>query len=415
MTFQDALDEIYHWYMEAKPALKGRFDRDVRDPQIVIGIARALDLLPPPKRILRVTGSKGKGTVSRTLANALRRLGSRRVGLVVSPEEFEHTDRMKIDGIEITQDEFLKHYIALRDSLLAAAEALSQGRYLSPSGIFLLIALSWFKARDVDLFVLETGRGAQFDETGQIPSAVSAVTSIFLEHAGYLGPELKDIAADKLHIARSSDTTVLGPSAAEWQHLLPCGIDSVVVSVTTAHRRETDYPAWMHENLELAERALSAFLGRDAPVLEGDLASAAFRVAPLGPARLYVEPLISAASLDNRFLDGLVERYGEGLAVIASLPDDKEINGVIDALSARDVPVFHIVLHGTRGYLSYETTKSRFAASILADLRFDDVDGLQSVLTEFVRGGDRKAVYIVGTHTFIRAVKLALREVLGAE
>ncbi len=416
MTLQAALDEIYHWYMAAKPAVTGRFDREVREPVVIVGIARELGLLPPPERTLRVTGSKGKGTVSRTLANTLRRLNVGRVGLLVSPEEFEHTDRMQIGGAEIGEADFLSHYGALRPHLLAAAEGLSGGRYLSPSGIFLLIALAWFKARGVELFVLETGRGAQFDEVGQIPSKVSVVTSVFLEHAGYLGPGLADIAAEKLHIAGTSETVVLGASAADWAHLLPENMDLVVVRDDGEHNRPADCPGWMVADKCLAQAAVSAFLGRDAEVADGDIASAAFQKCLLGGIPVFIEPLISDASVDDGFVDGLVERYGGGLAVVASLPDDKGIDGVVDAFARREVAMHHVVLHGTRGYLNYETVKARFADQILVDVKFDDTDRFVSLLKSLSGNDDCAALYVIGTHTFIRSVKLAVRAMLeGAD
>ena len=413
MSYQDALDDIYHWYMDAKPAVNGRLDRDVRDPQIIVGIARKLDLLPDPARTVRVTGSKGKGTVSRTLANALTRLERGPVGLLVSPEEFEHTDRMQIDGAAIGEADFLSHYRMLRPHLGAAAETLDADRYLSPSGIFLLIALSWFMEHGVATLVLETGRGAKFDETGQIPSAVSVVTSIFEEHAGYLGPGIKDIAADKLHISRTSGTLVLGPSAAAWEHLLPAGTHIVRAPVDGTVAGSAIGPAWLHEDAALARSALCAFLGRDVHVVESDIASAAYCTARIGAAEVHVEPLISAASIDEGFLNGLMECYGDALAVVASLPDDKGIDGVVAAIADRGLPMFHIVLHGTRGYLSYEMVKSRFGDRIAGDVRFDDVERLRALLIDLVNSGGWRGLYIIGTHTFVRGVKLALRDTAG--
>lgn len=412
-TYQDALDEIYHWYMDVKPVVKGRFDRDVRDPQIIVGIARKLDLLPDPARTVRITGSKGKGTVSRTLANALIRLQPGPVGLLVSPEEFEHTDRMQIDGAAIGEADFLSHYGKIRPHLCAAAETLDADRYLSPSGIFLLIALSWFRERGVGTFVLETGRGAKFDETGQIPSAVSVVTSIFEEHAGYLGPGIEDIAADKLHISRTSGSLVLGSSAAAWRHLLPEETKIVLAPADVAEAGPAIRPAWLREDASLAQSALRAFLDREVHVADEDIASAAYCTARIGAAEIHVEPLISVTSMDERFLDGLSARYGDALAVVASLPDDKGIDEVVDAIADRGLPMFHIVLHGTRGYLSYETVKARFGDRIAGDVRFDDVEHLRVLLEGLVDDGGWNGLYIIGTHTFVRGVKVALREAPG--
>ena len=139
------------------------------------------------------------------------------------------------------------------------------------------------------------------------------------------------------------------------------------------------------------------------------MSSAAFEVRDVGATRFYVEPLVSEASIDDRFVDALADRFGARLAVIASLPDDKDIGGVVDAFAARDIVPLHIVLHGTRGYLSYEAVRSRYPDQILADLKFDDSTGLSSLFGSLVDAGDHDALYVIGTHTFIRTVKRAVR------
>ncbi len=197
MGYQRALDEIFASYLRAKDGLLGKYDREVRTPEVVVDLARRLDLLPPRDRLVRVTGSKGKGSVTRLVAALL---GEARpgepVGCVTSPEEIEHTDRMRVDGEPIPEADFVRIWSGLRGRLDLAERELPPGRYLSPSGLMLLVALSWFRERGVVHFVIEGGRGVRWDEVGRMPSKVGVVTSVFLEHAEYIGPDIADVAAD---------------------------------------------------------------------------------------------------------------------------------------------------------------------------------------------------------------------------
>jgi folylpolyglutamate synthase/dihydropteroate synthase len=176
--YQAALDDIYATFMRVKHLNKGRFDRDARQPQRLLAIARARGILPPPERTIKVSGSKGKGTTARIAAQMLQtELPTAKIGLFVSPEEDDHNDRMRINGVMITRERFVHHYERLKPQLLQAEAELTGPDYLSPLGIFLLVALDWFYSEGVDYFVLETGRGVSHDEVGQIPSKVGILNS----------------------------------------------------------------------------------------------------------------------------------------------------------------------------------------------------------------------------------------------
>ena len=117
--YQAALDALYAGYMRNHDLVAGLFDRDFKDPEVILAVARELDLLPRPERVVKITGSKGKGSTTRLIAHYLRQvLGAEaKVSLFVSPEEFDHTDRMKINDAEISQAEFANCYEALRPHL----------------------------------------------------------------------------------------------------------------------------------------------------------------------------------------------------------------------------------------------------------------------------------------------------------
>ena len=80
-------------------------------------------------------------------------------------------------------------------------------------------------AARVDVGVIEAGLGGRLDATNVLPSRVTVLTSVGLEHTEYLGDTEVEIAAEKLAVLRDHTTLVLGPVSAE------------VCGARAAHRR----------------------------------------------------------------------------------------------------------------------------------------------------------------------------------
>lgn len=372
MNYNQTLDLLFESYLNAKPHLAGQLDRDVREPQRILNIARQLDLLPPAQNLLKITGSKGKGTVARLCARTLQKFG--KTGLLISPEEIDHTDRMRINGQPISRERF----VACFEKIYAKIDCPSPPAYLSPYGLFLLIALQWFKEEGVELFVIETGRGVRHDEGGQLPAKIGVVTSIFLEHADYLGPALEDIRADKLSIADTCDNVVIGENR------------------TAA--TPTDSPNWFAQCQATAFEALRAFLGHK--VIIEDTPCASFGRKTEGTRTLMFEGLIARDSADRDFLNHLVNVSDTPVHFFMSLPDDKDFDGVHSLLQATGATVSHIILNGERGFLNYDKARQH---TIAYEGPFDDVTALKDGLKLPQNG----IVYFIGTQTFLRLIKQA--------
>ncbi len=372
MNYQDALDLIFRSFIAAKPHIQGKFDRDVRKPEVLLGVAACLEILPDPNKVLKVTGSKGKGTVARLCAQGLK--GRGKVGLLVSPEELDHTDRMPINGQPISQDRFVVCF----DKIWAAVDEPVVPDYLSPYGLFLLVALQWFHEEEVDYYVIETGRGVRFDEGGQLPAHTGVVTSVFLEHAGYLGPSLDEIRADKLSIKDSCQNTFVG--------------EGVQYSAQ-------DRPNWYVHSQHLAQKALTLFLDETVPLPDGTCASFGRKTDDQGRDWFY-EGLIAKESADEQYLEHLIEKYGDNITFFLSLPDDKDIDGIVALLDRLGARTRHVILSGERGVLSYDKAK---AFEVSYEGAYDDPVALRKALDT----GQARAVYFMGTQTYLRLVKQA--------
>lgn len=415
------LYELYSSLRSVKHLIKGKHDSLGRKPEIVFSIIKELNLIPPGDRVIRITGSKGKGTVSRLISRYLKTVDRQaRIGLIVSPEEFVHVDRIRIDGTAISHENFIEIYDELRPILQHKQNQLKGTEYISPFGIFLIIALKWFAQEKVTDFVLEGGRGVLFDPVGQLNSKVSVVTSILLEHAAYIGPTLEDIAKDKLSIRNSSDRTIVGPTASEWYDKLYSShqkekivrvLSSVIDTIPTK-------PKWFFLDQEIAKTAVEVYINNqltDKDLIEDSSInnSPSFGFCQILNVDFYYEALISADSIDEEFWCHLLKKYSNKIIFLASLPDDKDLDGIHHKVCQLGGSIKHIPLEVTRGSLSYTKTLTDYSNNLAGSVSIDSPsssDHLLSLIQNIIDSSQVLAVYALGTQSYIRLVKKTLRK-----
>ena len=157
-----------------------------------------------------IAGTNGKGSTAATLASILQASGLR-TGLYTSPHLMRINERIRINGVDIPDDDFA----LLHDVVDRTAERLVTEGDLPwhPSFFEMLTAMAfeYFSRRKVEIAVLEVGMGGRLDATNVVEPRVSVITDISLDHQQFLGNTITEIAREKAGIIRPGGVVVTLP------------------------------------------------------------------------------------------------------------------------------------------------------------------------------------------------------------
>jgi dihydrofolate synthase / folylpolyglutamate synthase len=150
---------------------------------------------------IHVAGTNGKGSTSHLLAAILAQHGYK-VGLYTSPHLKSFTERIKINGIEMPEQDVVEFVDYIKPQI----------EYLQPSFFELTVAMAfwYFKKEEVDICVVEVGMGGRLDSTNVITPLVTVITNISLDHQQYLGNTIELIAREKAGIIKPQIPVVVG-------------------------------------------------------------------------------------------------------------------------------------------------------------------------------------------------------------
>ena len=161
-------------------------------------------------RFIHLAGTNGKGSTAAFCESCLRASGAR-VGLYTSPHLVSIRERIQIDRVPISEDDFAKG--------MDAVCASTQGE---PTFFELMTALAlWYFAREkVGWVVWETGLGGRLDATNIVRPQVAVITNIGLDHTQYLGTTLGEIAREKAGIIKPGVPVVSGVAEGEAAQII---------------------------------------------------------------------------------------------------------------------------------------------------------------------------------------------------
>ncbi len=148
---------------------------------------------------VHIAGSKGKGSTAAMLEAILRGAGIR-TGLFTSPHIHHFEERIQIDGKPITGGRFSE----LIETVRPVAEEMDHSPWGGPTFFELLTAMAWleYRARKVEIVVLEVGLGGRLDATTICAPWACVITSISRDHTRILGDSLSSIAREKAGIIK---------------------------------------------------------------------------------------------------------------------------------------------------------------------------------------------------------------------
>ncbi|MDQ3472656.1 MAG: Mur ligase family protein, partial [Acidobacteriota bacterium] len=192
----------------------------------------ALDQPQKSYPAVQIAGTNGKGSTAVVLESICRAAGIR-TGLYTSPHLVSITERIRVGGDEISEEEFARGATVVRD---AAERLMAANQIEAPPTFFeqvTAIALIEFRKRKVGLAILETGLGGRLDATTAAGAEIIGITTIALDHQQYLGDTLAEIAAEKAAIIRPGVTAIIGnqPPEALEVILRQCETNDVVPSL----------------------------------------------------------------------------------------------------------------------------------------------------------------------------------------
>jgi dihydrofolate synthase/folylpolyglutamate synthase len=294
---------------------------------------------------IHVVGTNGKTSVTRMTAALLEAQGVSS-GAYLSPHILSWRERILVRGEPISEPAF--------DAALERAEQAAQvadrsaGEEGPVTQFELLTAAAFFAFAEarVSYAVIEAGLGGRLDATNVIPSRLTVLTSVGLDHTEWLGETLEEIAAEKLAVLRDHATLVAAAVPPEIEPVIERELERRHAKQIRPEGlmgpgdRFQPVRGYQRANLALAWTAAQAALERSDP-LDPDVASRAL-VGVRIPGRAEVipgEPPVIFDAAHNpdgaRALFNLLQELSDGGRVVCCVAvlEEKDAAGIVNALA----------------------------------------------------------------------------------
>jgi dihydrofolate synthase / folylpolyglutamate synthase len=296
---------------------------------------------------IHVVGTNGKTSVARMTAALLEEHGVS-TGAYLSPHILSWRERILIRGEPISERAFDRALDRAEQSARVADRAAGEEGPVTQFELLTAAAFLAFAEARVEYAVIEAGLGGRLDATNVIPSKLTVLTSVGLDHTEWLGETLEEIAAEKLAVLREQSTLIRGGLPPEVEPVVERAVgerhaEEIRPRPTVADPRNGLRPSlhgYQAANLALAEAAAQTALGRTKPIEPEEALRALAGVRIPGRAELIPgdPPVIFDAAHNPdgaRALFELLPELTGGKPIVCCLAvlDDKDAAAIVGALA----------------------------------------------------------------------------------
>ncbi len=180
---------------------------------INLGLARIeklLEMMDHPEekfKTIHITGTNGKGSTTAMLTSILT-ASNIKTGMYTSPHLIDYTERMMVDGQQISPEKFAE----VIEYTSQFVEQIAAEGFGHPTEFEVLTAATfhYFAICNVEYAVIEVGLGGLLDSTNIIVPEVSVITNVTLDHVDKCGDSISQIATHKAGIIKQGVPLVTG-------------------------------------------------------------------------------------------------------------------------------------------------------------------------------------------------------------
>ena len=254
MTYQETIDWMFSQLPMYQRQGKTAFKKDLTN------ISAFCDVLKNPQNkfaSIHVGGTNGKGSTSHIISSILQEAGYK-VGLYTSPHLKNFTERIRINGEEVSRN-FVVDFITKNKHFLETQQ-------LSFFEMTVGLAFAYFAEQNVDIAIIEVGLGGRLDSTNIIHPEVAVITNIGYDHMQFLGDTLPEIAAEKAGIIKQNTPIIIGEKQDAVVDVFIKKATQMNAEIYFASDKQYDYESdllgsYQEKNMSTAIHAVKALKG----------------------------------------------------------------------------------------------------------------------------------------------------------
>ncbi|MGB2057556.1 MAG: bifunctional folylpolyglutamate synthase/dihydrofolate synthase [Flavobacteriaceae bacterium] len=254
MTYKKTIDWMFSQLPMYQRQGKTAFKKDLTN---IIDFCNTLENPQYKFKSIHVGGTNGKGSTSHILSSVLQEAGYK-VGLYTSPHLKNFTERIRINGEEVSQP-FVVDFISKHKNFL-------ESKQLSFFEMTVGMAFEYFATQRVDIAIIEVGLGGRLDSTNIINPEVSVITNIGYDHTQFLGDTLKEIASEKAGIIKNNTPVVIGEDQDEVMDVFLKKASEMNADIYWSSDKKHDYVtdllgSYQKKNIKTALQTLEVLKG----------------------------------------------------------------------------------------------------------------------------------------------------------